>query len=121
MIDNYINQLLENVNHENIPKNIDLVLQGGAFNGSYMIGCLLYLKQMEEKKLIYVDRVSGCSIGAVLGLCFLTNKIEIAITNGIKMMEFIRKTQDLSLLKTNYDIIIDLILNDIDIKKINNK
>ena len=121
MIDNYINQLLENVNHENIYKNIDLVLEGGAFNGSYMIGCLLYLKQMEEKQLIYIDRISGCSVGAILGLCFLTNKIELAITNAIKMMEFIRKTQDLSLLKNYYDTILDLILNDIDIKKINNK
>ena len=121
MIDNYINQLLENVNHKNIYKNIDLVLEGGAFNGSYMIGCLLYLKQMEEKQLIYIDRISGCSVGAILGLCFLTNKIELAITNAIKMMEFIRKTQDLSLLKNYYDTILDLILNDIDIKKINNK
>ena len=45
MLSEYINYLIENVNKNNISDKIDLVLDGGAFNGSYMIGCLMYLKK----------------------------------------------------------------------------
>ena len=121
MLNEYINYLIENINVKNIYNEIDLILDGGAFNGSYMIGCLLYLKQMEKNKLLTVNRISGCSVGAILALCFLNNKLDIAIKNGIKMMKFIRKTQDLSLLNKNFDIIIDEIIEGIDLKKLNNK
>lgn len=121
MLSEYINYLIENVNKNNISDKIDLVLDGGAFNGSYMIGCLMYLKYMEEKNIVKINRVSGCSIGAVLGLCFLCNKIDIAIKNGIRMMQFVRKTQDLSLLNKYYNSILNEILYEIDIDKLNNK
>ena len=121
MLHEYINYLIENVNLNNINNKIDLVLDGGAFNGSYMIGCLLYLKSMEEKKLIHINRISGCSIGSILGLCFISNKMDIAIKNGIKMMQFIRKTQDLTLLDKYYNSIINEIIYEIDIDKLNDK
>lgn len=121
MLNEYINYLIENINKNNIHNEIDLVLDSGAFNGSYMIGCLLYLKSMEEKKLIQINRISGCSIGSILGLCFIFNKIDVAIKNGIKMMQFIRKTQDLTLLDKNFDSIIDEIIADFDVKMLENK
>ena len=46
----YIDKLISNIDKNNIPKTIDLILDGGAFNGSYQIGGLLYLKRMENKK-----------------------------------------------------------------------
>jgi|MDSZ01.3.fsa_nt_gb hypothetical protein len=121
MLNEYINYLIENVNSNNIYNEIDLVLDSGAFNGSYMIGCLIYLKSMEEKNLIHINRISGCSIGSILGLCFISNKIDIAIKNGIKMMQFIRKTQDLTLLDKNFNSIIDEIISDFDVKILDNK
>ena len=48
----YIDKLISNIDKNNIPKTIDLILDGGAFNGSYQIGGLLYLKRMENKKMI---------------------------------------------------------------------
>ena len=36
----YINSLIDNVEN-NVPSEIDLILDGGAFNGIYMLGGLL--------------------------------------------------------------------------------
>ena len=47
-----INTLIENIPQENIPKEIDLVLDGGAFNGLYMLGGLFYIKEMEKRNKI---------------------------------------------------------------------
>jgi hypothetical protein len=121
MLNEYVNYLIENINKNNIHNEIDLVLDSGAFNGSYMVGCLLYLKSMEEKKLIKINRISGCSVGSFLAICFIFNKIDLAIKNGNKMIKFIRKTQDLTLLDKNWDTIIDEIIADFDVKMLENK
>ena len=50
MIENYVNKLTITINCSQKIIEIDLVLSGGAFNGSYILGALYYLKNMEEKK-----------------------------------------------------------------------
>ena len=62
----------------NLPKgenlgSIDLVLEAGAANGSYQIGCLLYLKELENQKKVKIDRISGSSIGAISGFYYFTD------------------------------------------------
>ena len=70
----YINNLIDNfksTDYNNNKKiNIDLILDGGAFSGSYLIGSLLYLKEMEKRNYIEVKRISGCSIGSLLSLVY---------------------------------------------------
>ena len=44
----HIHQLLENIK-SGVPKELDLVIDGGAFNGFYTLGALMYLKEMEKK------------------------------------------------------------------------
>mgnify|MGYP003840060669 CR=1 FL=1 len=39
------------------PLVIDLVLDGGIFNGSYLIGALYFLKEMEKKKYIKINEL----------------------------------------------------------------
>ena len=39
-----INYLLENIDKPSKPLEISIVLDGGAFNGGYLYGALLYLK-----------------------------------------------------------------------------
>ncbi len=58
-IKNSIYKLIENL--IDFPSNhtLDIVFEGGLFNGSYLIGALYYLKQLEEKKYIKINRISG--------------------------------------------------------------
>lgn len=72
-----IHDLIDNLKTIPCQSNIDLVLDGGAFNGSYMIGSLLYLKEMEKRNIIHIERISGCSIGSLLGLLYIGNHLSI--------------------------------------------
>jgi len=74
---NYIHKLLENVDKTHIPNEIDLVLDSGAFKGIYMYGALLYVKELEHKKYTKVHRISGSSVGAMLGCFYILNKMEL--------------------------------------------
>ena len=51
LLDNYIDSMIENTNINNFPKEINLILDGGAFNGAYTAGCIYYLKQLENKNI----------------------------------------------------------------------
>ena len=73
ILNKYIEALIDNVNPKNIPKEMDIVFDGGAFNGSIGQGILLYIKSLTKKYNIKINRVSGCSIGAVLATIFLSN------------------------------------------------
>lgn len=90
-----INTLIENIPQENIPKEIDLVLDGGAFNGLYMLGGLFYIKEMEKRNKIIVKRISGCSIGSALGILFLIDKMHLSINVFHYIYKYLRKHQDL--------------------------
>ena len=57
-------------------QKLNLVLDGGLFNGSYMIGSLYYLRVLEKRKKIKVKRISAVSIGVICGLFYLINKME---------------------------------------------
>ena len=78
-IDEYINQMINNVSlslGEQQPQVIDIVLDGGLFNGSYQIGALYFIKKLEERKHVKVDRLSGCSIGAIVAFLFLIDRLD---------------------------------------------
>lgn len=75
-MNNYIDTL---TNHLKPFKSmeIDLILGGGAFNGSYIQGTLYYLKSLCDKKRISINRISGCSIGSLLAYLFIIDKIHL--------------------------------------------
>lgn len=76
IIEEYIDKLILNLPPPPIiPTQIDLVMDGGAFNGSYLIGCLYFLKRMEKLKYIVIHRISGCSISSFLGLLYLIDSL----------------------------------------------
>jgi hypothetical protein len=81
MIQEYVNKLIDNLpnnikNNKN-PLVLDLVLDGGIFNGSYLIGALYFIKEMEKRNYIKIDRVSGCSIGSVAAFLYLSDNLDI--------------------------------------------
>jgi len=84
MIKTYINKLIENLPEEikqnntikKRPMKIDLILDGGLFNGSYLVGALYFLKEMELRNYIKVVRISGCSIGSIIGLLYFIDALD---------------------------------------------
>ena len=71
--------LPDSLKDTNKPFIIDLVLDGGTFNGSYLIGALFFLKEMEKRNYIKIDRISGCSIGSLLGFLYFIDSLDLGI------------------------------------------
>ena len=72
-----IKSLIENLEKPNKPKKINLIIDGGAFKGGYIYGALLYLKELEQNNYITIEKISGTSIGAIMGILYLTDQLEI--------------------------------------------
>ena len=81
MINLYVDKLFENLPNElknrKKPIVIDLILEGGAFNGGYLVGALYFLKKMEKHNIIEVQRISGSSIGSFMGLLYFMDSLDI--------------------------------------------
>lgn len=114
----YIKNLASNYQAKETPIEIDVVIEGGAFNGLYITGCMLLLKELERKKYLKVNRISGVSIGSVLGLYYFMNKSKQLISD----FDYMRKTYKE---RTNCSGFMDLCnkfkIRKSDLKKINNK
>jgi hypothetical protein len=101
----FINQLIDNIDNNKtegciIPKKIDLILDGGAFNGCFELGVLLYLKELESTNRIKIKRVSGTSVGSILGLLYLLNQLDVAIDSSFKLWENYKSNLNLNNFKT---------------------
>jgi hypothetical protein len=81
MINEYVMKLIENlpddIKNAKEPLVIDLVLDGGIFNGSYLVGALYFLKEMENRKYIKIDRISGCSIGSIVAFLYFIDGLDL--------------------------------------------
>lgn len=116
-LDCYVNAYASNININNIPKNINLILDGGAFNGGSIVGNLLLLKQLEFQGHIKIHKISGCSIGALLGLLFITDKLDCAAYYFKKLLKNLRQDIQLNQIKK----MIKEIVKNIDIATLNNR
>ena len=120
LLNTYIKTLIPYLNINNIPKNIDLVFDGGAFNGGMGFGIAHYIKQLENKKHLTVNRISGCSIGSVIALSYFINMeyeindIFVSICNNFK------RTFNLSVFEKHVKKFIYKYLTD-DLSELNNK
>ena len=52
-----IDNLPDSIKNAKEPLVLDLVLDGGAFNGSYLVGALYFLKEMEKRKYVKINRI----------------------------------------------------------------
>jgi hypothetical protein len=78
MINEYVNRLIENLPDDTKTlQKIDLVLDGGLFNGSYLVGALYFLKEMEKRNYLKIERISGCSIGSVIAFLYYIDGLDI--------------------------------------------
>ena len=117
----FINTLIENVPEKHLPKKIDLVLDGGAFNGVYMLGSLFYMKELERSNKIKVNKVSGCSIGAIIGLLFLLDKMDISIGICNDCYKYLRKHQDLKKVIAKFKKTMNDMIHEEDVQVVNNR
>ena len=104
------------------PLNIDLVISGGAFNGAYAYGVVLYLLELVEQKKLVIHNVSGCSIGAVCALCTICDNLDPAfLKSWCNMKNDFRDNQKLSYIKTFIKECVNSCIKDEDLSKINNR
>jgi hypothetical protein len=103
MINEYVIKLIENLpdNIKNVkePIKMDLVLDGGLFNGSYHVGALYFLKEMENRKYIKIERISGCSVGSIVGFLYFIDSLDLMTKLYDLINTEFRQTYNLTLLK----------------------
>lgn len=100
LIEKYAEQLIENL--PNTSKNIghiDLVLEGGLFNGSYLVGALYFLKEMEKKGYVTIDRISGCSIGSIVGFLYYMDALDLIVPLYKRVIHEFKNKFSLKILK----------------------
>jgi hypothetical protein len=67
----HINHLIDKLYISSNPvQHLDIVFEGGLFNGSYLLGILYYLNELEKKRYILIDRFSACSVGSIITLLY---------------------------------------------------
>ena len=99
MLDDYINNLVKNIPPREKPYELDLVVEGGVFNGCYEIGVLLFIKALEKKNYIKINRISGCSIGSLAALKFLTDELETSEDDYTTFRQHFRQHFNLNILR----------------------
>lgn len=100
-----LDELIESLTPPSKIEYYNLVLDSGAFNGGYLIGCLLYLKEIEQKKYVHIEKISGSSIGSICGLLYLSDKLD-------SYSEFYTSIRNNMISKLNYKVLYK-ILDDI--------
>lgn len=119
-MNNNISTLIENIPSPRYTQTINIVCDSGAYNGAYLYGMLLYVKKLESKDYIKVDKISGSSIGALIGTMFVLNKLSIMYEYIIQMGACYRRSYCLK----DFSPILHTLIEELDTdayKKLNNK
>ena len=119
-VEKFIGNLPDELKNTKNPIKLDLVLDGGIFNGSYLVGALYFLKEMEKRKYIKICRISGASIGSIVAFIYLIDCLHI--------LEILYKLT-IKQLQTNYNLntiinlhkLLDKYIPDDVCSKVNNK
>jgi len=77
IIENYVQNLITNLPKKSEPENINLILDGGMFNGTYLIGALYFLREMEKQKYVTVHKISCCSIGSICAILYKIDAMDL--------------------------------------------
>ena len=64
-------------NGSNDILDLDITMSGGAFNANYLVGCLYFLREMQNRNNIRIHRMSTCSASSLIAFLFLTNNLEL--------------------------------------------
>lgn len=89
----------DNIGKMNMISDLDIVLEGGCMNGAYEIGGLLLINELERENKIKVSRISGTSVGALVGFLYLTDNLNYFVESYHKMRVSFRTSLNLGCLK----------------------
>mgnify|MGYP001157188184 CR=1 FL=1 len=106
MYNKEIRNLIKNINIKQIKK-LNIVLEGGALNGGYLLGIVLFIKELEHQKKLKVNKISGTSIGALVGLTYFLNKLNLSQTIIKTTRLCLKKKKNLSCLRDIIEKITD--------------
>ena len=124
MINEYVNKLIENLpdnfKNSDTPLKIDLILDGGLFNGSYLVGALYFLKEMERRGYVKIERISGCSVGSIAAFLYFIDGLELMSDLYASFLKEFKKKHNLSFIKKLKPYLGDKIPVDV-CDKVNNK
>jgi hypothetical protein len=120
ILDKLIDGLPDNLKNTEEPIIIDLVLDSGVFNGSYIIGALYFLKEMEKRNFIKIERISGSSVGSIAGLLYLTDNLDLFYVLYEKVLKYFKKKYNLKIIKNIKKLFKGYIPDDV-CNKVNNK
>jgi len=98
LLESYIHSLINSINKP-IPKEYNLVVDGGAFNCAFSGGCLYYINELEKLNYIRINKISGCSIGALLGYMYLTNTLHLLPLYYSCLLNYGRKNINFNIIK----------------------
>ena len=97
--------LVENIEHTypkhpnpNLPPpKISIVLDGGGFSGTHIVGALAYIQFLQNQKRLHVQRIAGVSVGAICALLFAINRLDLAFDLYPQTRTHFEKYNDLSI------------------------
>ena len=112
--------MLENIK-SGVPKELDIVIDGGAFNGFYTLGALMYLKEMEKKKMCNVVRISGCSVGSILGTLYLTDSLDLLVDRFKQIRKCIKENRNIKVVQEQMIDLMNEALKDKKIELLNQR
>ena len=72
---NIFNCIIDDYDLPGNKVDIDIVIEGGCFNGLYSLGALLLIKELEKRKYFKVHRISGASIGTIMGFAYISDSL----------------------------------------------
>ena len=99
LLQEYVKSVSQNVT-VSIKKPIDLIISGGAFNGAYGLGSVMFLKELESQGKLKIKRVSGTSVGAFIALAYVCD-IDIMVEEAfIRMRDCLKQKGNLLVLET---------------------
>ena len=119
-MDQYIINLVDNHPKTKDCFELDIVLESGCANGSYHIGCLLYISLLEKKKILKVNRISGSSVGAIAGFYYFINSLPEFKDDYKKIRNCFKKNLNYSILKSILEQKIETLTED-NLKNLSNK
>ena len=103
----YVQPLIESVpveiqNPQHNPEDLYVISEGGAFNGSYVLGVFYFLKELENRKLVNVKRISACSVSTFVGLLYFCNRLELFEEIYVEVIEIFKQTCNLDIFDVIY-------------------